>query len=181
MLHTTAPDESTERRPRRMLTAATGAAVGVTGMLAGAVLPAAPAGATAGAEATTTKAVGAPAREAAAPAVDCSRPTDGRIVRTANLTTITGGDWGDVQLWYSPACRSVQGVAISNQSCGHGVVTTKVWIVRDGTPTASGICPDGGIGKAVTPWVYDGGIQQAAKGAVYVGSSMFANGTTGAY
>lgn len=112
--------------------------------------------------------------------MNCSAPTDGRLVRTANITR-EGVDYGDVQLWYSPACRSVLAVAIAepNFSC-YGAVDIKAYVVHNGTVTGTGACSSGGT-KAMTPWVNDANIQQAGKGAIYIHGDQFAGGVTGAY
>ena len=96
------------------------AAGGIGGLLAAGLLPT-PAGAAPAAPATPAarSAAAVPTRPVdtgpqvsatVSAAMDCSAPTDGRIVRTANITR-GATDYGDVQLWYSPACRSVTTVA----------------------------------------------------------------------
>lgn len=86
---------------------------------------------------------------------------------------------GDVQLWYSPACRSVAAVAITHeQTCG-SVQHIKAFVVHNGVVTGSGTCQSGH--KAATPWVNDAGIQQAAKGLIALHDHVYATGTTPAY
>ena len=174
-------DRSAGPRPasRPRWRAAGAAAAGLAGLLAagGAPAPAGavPAPASAPAGAAAGKSATAPAR-----AMDCSRPTDGRIVHAVDMVDRAGGDEGDVQLWYSPACRSVQAIAISRfQTCGD-VQHIKAYVVHNGVVTGSGTCQSGR--KAATPWVYDGGIQQAAKGQIVLtGGFVYATGTTPAY
>ena len=166
-------------RPGRRAAAATGAAaVGLTGLLAQGLAPA-PAGAAPDATPARPEVAGRQASTAPR-AVDCARPTDGRIVHAVNMLGRTGVDEGDVQLWYSPACRSVQAIALSAvQTCG-SITTIKAYVVHNGVVTGSGVCAAGGK-KAATPWVYDGGIQQAAKGQIIITNSVYATGTTPAY
>jgi hypothetical protein len=112
--------------------------------------------------------------------MDCSAPTDHYIVRTANIISPLGFDNGDVQLWYSPACRSVLSVAVLHGTPCVGGWSLKAYVIHNGTVTGSGVCAPGGR-KAYTPWVDDAGIQQSGKGALFLNGDLFSSGMTGAY
>ena len=173
-------DRSCGRRPGRRVAAVTGAVAGLTGLLATGAAPA-PAGASPAGAAPAAASASVAAGRRAAPAQDCTRPTDGRIVHVVDmLVPATTIDHGDVQLWYSPACRSVAAVAIAQHQTCTPDVHIKAFVVHNGVVTGSGTCQSGR--KAATPWVNDAGIQQAAKGLIALSTGhVYSTGTTPAY